>query len=99
VTELLHSFRILPQQPLSCHTHRKNGDLKVGIYFRRVYATLLHDWLGLPTEPVVGKGVERLTLFRVTVEVARLAYFPSNTRHSLFGKPIPLLSATWRRQR
>jgi uncharacterized protein (DUF1501 family) len=44
----------------------KHGDLKVGIDFRRVYASVLHDWLELPTEPVVGKGVERLSLFRAT---------------------------------
>jgi uncharacterized protein (DUF1501 family) len=42
----------------------KHGDLKVGIDFRRVYAGVLDDWLGLPAEPVVGKGVERLALFR-----------------------------------
>jgi uncharacterized protein (DUF1501 family) len=44
----------------------KHGDLKVGIDFRRVYAGVLSDWLGLSAEPVVGKGVERLTLFRAT---------------------------------
>jgi uncharacterized protein (DUF1501 family) len=42
----------------------KHGDLKVGIDFRRIYASVLHDWLGLPAEPVVGKGFERLPLFR-----------------------------------
>jgi uncharacterized protein (DUF1501 family) len=42
----------------------KHGDLKVGIDFRRVYAGVLTDWLGVPAEPVVGKGVERLALFR-----------------------------------
>src|SRR5262249_60269483 len=43
-----------------------HGDLKVSIDFRRVYATVLTDWLGLPAEAVVGKGVERLPLFRAT---------------------------------
>ena len=42
----------------------RHGDLKVGVDFRRVYATVLHDWLGLPAEAVVGKGFERLGLFR-----------------------------------
>jgi uncharacterized protein (DUF1501 family) len=42
----------------------KHGDLKVGVDFRRVYASVLRDWLGLPAEAVVGKGVEPLTLFR-----------------------------------
>jgi uncharacterized protein (DUF1501 family) len=42
----------------------KHGDLRVGIDFRRVYATLLEDWLGLPPEPAVGKGVERLALLQ-----------------------------------
>jgi uncharacterized protein (DUF1501 family) len=32
--------------------------------FRQVYATVLHDWLGLSAEAVVGKGFERLALFR-----------------------------------
>jgi uncharacterized protein (DUF1501 family) len=42
----------------------RHGDLKVNADFRRVYATVLHDWLGLPAEPVVGKGVERMKLFQ-----------------------------------
>jgi uncharacterized protein (DUF1501 family) len=42
----------------------KHGDLRVGVDFRRIYAGVLHDWLGLPAEAVVGKGVERLALFR-----------------------------------
>jgi uncharacterized protein (DUF1501 family) len=42
----------------------RHGDLKVGLDFRRVYAAVLQDWLGLLAEPVVGKGFERLALFR-----------------------------------
>jgi uncharacterized protein (DUF1501 family) len=38
-------------------------DLKVGIDFRRVYATVLQDWLGLPTQPVLGGTFEKLPLF------------------------------------
>jgi uncharacterized protein (DUF1501 family) len=44
----------------------KHGDLKVHVDFRRVYATVLSDWLGLPAEAVVGKGVEQVPLFRAT---------------------------------
>jgi uncharacterized protein (DUF1501 family) len=42
----------------------KHGDLKVQADFRSVYATVLHDWLGLPAGAVVGKGFARLGLFR-----------------------------------
>jgi uncharacterized protein (DUF1501 family) len=42
----------------------KHGDLRVGVDFRRIYAGVLQDWLGLPAEEVVGKGVEKLALFR-----------------------------------
>jgi uncharacterized protein (DUF1501 family) len=42
----------------------KHGDLRVGLDFRRVYATLLDDWLGLPAEAALGQKFERLSLFR-----------------------------------
>src|SRR5262249_53157534 len=42
----------------------KHGDLRMSVDFRQVYATVLSDWLALPAGPVVGKGVERLGLFR-----------------------------------
>jgi uncharacterized protein (DUF1501 family) len=41
-----------------------HGDLRVAVDFRRVYATVLADWLGLPAEPAVGKGFAPLPLFR-----------------------------------
>jgi uncharacterized protein (DUF1501 family) len=41
-----------------------DGDLKFHTDFRRVYATLLADWLGCSAEPIVGKGFEPLALFR-----------------------------------
>jgi uncharacterized protein (DUF1501 family) len=41
-----------------------DGDLKFHTDFRRVYASLLSDWLGLPPEPIVGKGFEPLALYR-----------------------------------
>jgi uncharacterized protein (DUF1501 family) len=40
-----------------------HGDLKVGIDFRQVYATVLKNWLGLPAETALGSTFERLPLF------------------------------------
>ncbi|MDB4897630.1 MAG: Transcriptional initiation protein Tat [Firmicutes bacterium] len=39
------------------------GDLKMGIDFRSVYATLLDRWLGGPVDEVLGAKYERLSLF------------------------------------
>jgi uncharacterized protein (DUF1501 family) len=41
-----------------------HGDLRAGIDFRRVYATVLEDWLGLPARSALGGIFERLALFR-----------------------------------
>jgi uncharacterized protein (DUF1501 family) len=40
------------------------GDLKMTVDFRRVYATLLEGWLGLPSKPALGGAFEPLPLFR-----------------------------------
>src|SRR5262249_18804914 len=32
----------------------QDGDLKMKTDFRRVYATVLEDWLGLPSKPALG---------------------------------------------
>jgi uncharacterized protein (DUF1501 family) len=45
-------------------TDLEAGDLKMSIDFRRVYATLLDDWLGLPAKAVLGGNFEHLPLFR-----------------------------------
>ncbi len=45
-------------------TDLEAGDLKVGLDFRRVYATVLEEWLGLPAKPTLGETFERLPLFR-----------------------------------
>jgi uncharacterized protein (DUF1501 family) len=37
--------------------------LKTSIDFRSVYATVLEDWLGLPSEPALGGEFEKLSLF------------------------------------
>jgi uncharacterized protein (DUF1501 family) len=42
----------------------KHGDLKVGLDFRRVYATVLEEWLGLPARVALAGTFERLPLFR-----------------------------------
>jgi uncharacterized protein (DUF1501 family) len=40
------------------------GDLKMGFDFRRVYAAVLEDWLGLPAKTALSGTFERLPLFR-----------------------------------
>ncbi len=41
-----------------------NGDLKVAVDFRRVYASVLEEWLGLPSREILGDSFEPLPLFR-----------------------------------
>ncbi len=43
-------------------TDLEDGDLKSSIDFRQVYATLLEDWLGVPSEAALGGRFERLAL-------------------------------------
>ena len=40
------------------------GDLKMGIDFRQVYATLLEDWLGLGARTALAGDFSRLPLLR-----------------------------------
>jgi uncharacterized protein (DUF1501 family) len=42
----------------------EDGDLKVGMDFRRIYATVLEEWLGLDARASLGGTFERLPLFR-----------------------------------
>jgi uncharacterized protein (DUF1501 family) len=42
----------------------QEGDLKMGLDFRQVYATVLEDWLGLPARTALGNDFPRLPLFR-----------------------------------
>jgi uncharacterized protein (DUF1501 family) len=42
----------------------QDGDLKMGIDFRQVYASVLEDWLGLPSKPSLGADFAKLALFR-----------------------------------
>ncbi len=42
----------------------QDGDLKVGLDFRRLYASVLEDWLGLPSETALSGKFERLPVFR-----------------------------------
>ena len=41
-----------------------DGDLKHHTDFRRIYAGLLDDWLGIPDEPVLGPGFAPINLLR-----------------------------------
>ncbi len=43
-----------------------HGDLRVGVDFRHVYATVLEDWLGLPAQAALGGTFARLPLFRAS---------------------------------
>ena len=45
-------------------TDLEGGDLKMGLDFRRVYATVLEDWLNLPSGPALGQAFAKLRLFR-----------------------------------
>jgi uncharacterized protein (DUF1501 family) len=42
----------------------KAGDLRLSVDFRRVYGTVLEEWLGLPSKEALGESFERLPLFR-----------------------------------
>jgi uncharacterized protein (DUF1501 family) len=41
-----------------------HGDLRMGVDFRRIYATVLEDWLGVKAKEALGGEFERLPLFR-----------------------------------
>ncbi len=47
-------------------TDLDEGDLKSGIDFRRVYATLLEDWLGIEPSGPLGEKFETLPLIRTS---------------------------------
>jgi uncharacterized protein (DUF1501 family) len=42
----------------------QESDLKMGLDFRQVYATVLEDWLGLSARTALGNDFPRLSLFR-----------------------------------
>jgi uncharacterized protein (DUF1501 family) len=46
-------------------TDLQDGDLKMTVDFRRVYATVLTGWLGLPSDEALGGVFEPLPLFRL----------------------------------
>jgi uncharacterized protein (DUF1501 family) len=41
-----------------------HGDLKIGIDFRQVYATVLEEWFGLASQSVLGGTFGKLDLFQ-----------------------------------
>lgn len=42
-------------------TDLDQGDLKAGTDFRQVYATVLENWLGVKSEPILGRQFEKLS--------------------------------------
>ena len=40
-----------------------DGDLKIAVDFRRVYASVLEDWLGLRSKQALGGAFQSLPLF------------------------------------
>jgi uncharacterized protein (DUF1501 family) len=42
----------------------QDGDLKVNLDFRRIYASILEDWLGLPSETALAGRFQRPPLFK-----------------------------------
>src|SRR6516162_7936029 len=42
----------------------QDGDLKMTMDFRRLYAGVLEDWLDLPSKPALGGNFDKLPLFR-----------------------------------
>jgi uncharacterized protein (DUF1501 family) len=52
------------QAPRLLDPDPKHGDLRVTVDFRRVYATVLEDWLGVPARTALGGPFERLPLLR-----------------------------------
>jgi uncharacterized protein (DUF1501 family) len=45
-------------------TDLQDGDLKMTVDFRRVFATVLASWLGLPSNEALGSALEPMPLFR-----------------------------------
>jgi uncharacterized protein (DUF1501 family) len=40
------------------------GDLKYGIDFRNVYATVLQNWMDAPSKPILGQQFKTLNILR-----------------------------------
>jgi len=56
--------RLVGKTPSLVDLDPKHGDLKVEVDFRRVYASVLEEWLGLKAQAALGGTFERLGLFR-----------------------------------
>jgi uncharacterized protein (DUF1501 family) len=50
--------------PYPSLTDLEDGDLKMAVDFRRIYAAILERWLGLPSREAIGGAFEPLPLFR-----------------------------------
>jgi uncharacterized protein (DUF1501 family) len=55
---------LVGQTPSLLDLDPKVGDLRTAVDFRRVYATVLEDWLRLPAKEALGGSFERMALFR-----------------------------------
>ena len=55
---------VVGQTPSLLDLDPKHGDLRVGLDFRRIYATILEEWLGLPAKAALAGTFEHLPLFR-----------------------------------
>jgi uncharacterized protein (DUF1501 family) len=55
---------LVGQTPTLVDLDPQHGDLRVGLDFRRIYAAILEDWLGLPSKQGLGGAYERLPLFK-----------------------------------
>ena len=56
--------RHLESQPL---TDLANGDLIYNVDFRSVYAAVLEDWMGAPSQQVLGRAYRKAVLFKPRV--------------------------------
>jgi uncharacterized protein (DUF1501 family) len=45
-------------------TDLDQGDLKYGIDFRNVYATVLQNWMDAPSKPILGQQFKTLNILR-----------------------------------
>ena len=43
-------------------TDLEDGDLKMSVDFRRVYATILDDWLNVPSQAALGRRFEKMPI-------------------------------------
>ena len=45
-------------------TDLDDGDLRFGADFRSIYATILEDWMGAPSAPILGRSYRKARILR-----------------------------------